>query len=251
MRKLINKVWWYKPNQYTTTFTLTATWSDGTSSVYTFTKSDSSWSPVGDHDGELLISAPTSSGGSFRVRAYVDNPFVDLNADFSNSHSHKPATQVKLRRIVYDRNIDNDAIFYRFNPDTFENGSVWSLFSTSDLSDVFITNLTESVTLPNEKSPMGAWAGWGLFNETCPVASMVTRAVVAGEEIKHMPVSAYVYNSDEGFPVLDKEALSALIGNDTDGFKPTINGVFKLLPLYKSSGSIAWWLDDKDYNVQN
>ena len=251
MRKLINKSWWYRPNAYTTTLTLMATWSDGTSSVYEFRKSGSSWSPVGDHDGELLIYLPDDSTTAFRVRAYKDRPFVKLDATYGNATTQAQATQVNLRRIVFDRNIDNDAIFYRFNPQTFQNGSVWDLFNDKDLRDVYITNLTEGITLPNEKYPMGAWAGWGLFNETCPVSAMVTRATIGAEEIKHMPVSSYIYNSAEGFPVVDKEGMKALIGNETDGFNPNVNGVFKLLPLYKSSGQITWWMDKKDYNAQN
>ena len=244
MRKLIRKVWTYRPNKYTTVLTLTASWSDGTSSVYSFNRSGSSWIPSGTHDEKLLIYLPTEKVGMFRVRAYEDCPFVKLECGYGNSRVSKNTKDINLRRIVFDRSIDDEAIFYRFGRGMYYGNSIWGMFDENDLSDIYLTNLTESVTLPNNKVSNGSWDGWGLYNETCPEDRMKIRYVSGSTKVRHMPVMQTFLTTNPGFPVIGKEKIDEMVT------KPNVNGVFKLLPLYEFNNSLAWWPYENDYNAQ-
>lgn len=252
MVKLINKAWWYRPNAYTTQFELTATWSDGTTSVYTYIKSDSSWILQGDHDGKLLITVPNKEGGSFIIRAYTNNPFTSLNAVYSNATSSNAAEQIDLKKFIYDRTIDNDAIFYRFSGFSGtshvgwdEDWSVWEIFDFKDLGDVYITNLTEGFKLPERKDPFGPFEGWALLNETCPESEMKNRTTGGSYDVKKMPVSWYMNYTDPAFPTVSKEQEDIMLA------MPNIGGVYKLLPLYKTSGMPTYNVDTTDYNAEN
>ena len=132
MGTLIKKIWWYRPNAYTTTFTLTATFGNG-ESEYVFQKTEESWEAIGTHDSRLVIILPNDTNGQrFLVRAYVEDPFVDLSATYANATSQSTAREVGLKRIVFDKTFFDT---HTFEPNCdFENP--FDLFNDSDLGDI-------------------------------------------------------------------------------------------------------------------
>lgn len=248
MAKLIKKAWTFRPNAYTTVFSLTATFANGETSVYSYRKVDVSWEPVGTHDTRLAIMLPSRLGGAFIVRSYENDPYTSITPSYANEHTTVESEPVNLLRISFPVDeYDNNAPFYHFtnNTDKF----MWDLFNQEDLYDRYITNLTDSVEVPQLKVPDGFanYYGWGLLNETCPVEKMSARSFnpATGEYVMYMPVSDEIPEISQGFPVINAQKLANIMQ------QPCVNSRYVLLPLIKSTGMVTWWEDTKDYREED
>lgn len=241
MKRYIDKIWWYYPNAYTTTMVLTAYFADGSSSVYNFNKEGESWVADRNNDSRLVITLPTSDDKRFYVRAYSNDPFDRLACAYSNETSSGETQGIDLSRIVFPVDeFDNSSVFYGFTADQ-GTWQPWSLFNPDDLSDIFITNITQGFKLPDKLHKYGPWAGWGLLNETVPMEQIRPRA----NNLKWMPCASIISEHDEGFPRVNQSKVAEIISS------PCVGKKYKLLPLYNDgAGQPIWYLENKDYREE-
>lgn len=243
MSTYINKIWWYKPNNYTTSFTLTATFEDD-EVEYPFRKSEGNWERVGEHDSRIAIIMPSEDNGNrFIVRSYDDDPFIDLNATYANATSLTSAREVTLKRIVFDKTFfDNELFFANSGED-----NPWDLFDDNDLGDIYLTNITTNITLPNALSANADWYGWGLFNETVPAVELEP----ADSDYYKIPLSWEYGKAMQGFPEVSTTQSSAShpdLSRVTDA--AAVNNTYKMVPLYNTNATEYWTPDTHDYGPQ-
>ena len=241
MSTLLTKYWWYKPNRYTTTFTLTATFGDSTSE-YVFNKIGESWEAVGTHDSRLVIILPNANNGNrFIVRAYDNDVFVSLNAEYSNAYSQSIAKPANMARMVFDKSFYSTHLF---EPNcAYDNP--YDLFNDSDLHDIYFTNLTETITLPNKNSNYGHWYGWGAYNQTKPY-SMLNK-INDLDNLYRMPLS-WIYSWQlAGFPTVGiNNSTSSHPGISKFYEIPMVDHKVYMVPLYHNEKPY-YDIDTKDY----
>lgn len=254
MEKLVNKVWWYEPNQYTTIFTLTATWVDGTTSVYTFRKSGSSWSPVGDHDGKLLIFMPTQNVDKFHVRAYADNPFVSLDAEYANEHGSSSTSAVNMTRIHFARTMEEfDTTDVWLMHHDAEGGypewNAWDDFANVETPDIFFTNLTDKIVLPNydRTIPVGQFNGWCVIDDSQEDVKELYRAAVGPKpnlykvkvswhHFMNVQVEDGVDATYENWNIVTRDGNQSYFGLKNLLTKQSLGGTYRALPVFYQSG---------------
>lgn len=241
MGTLLTKYWWYQPNQYTTTFKLIAVFNNGTS-TYTFNKTAESWVAVGSHDSRLVITLPnTNNGNRFIVQVYDNDVFVSLGAEYSNDSSRSEAESVNMQRLVFDKTFYSTHLF---EPNcAYDNP--YDLFDDSDLHDIYFTNLTETITLPNKNSNYGHWYGWGAYNQTKPY-SMLNK-INDLDNLYRMPLS-WIYSWKlPGFPTVGiNDSTSAHPNIDKLCEAPIVNNVIYMVPLYHNE-TPYYDIDTTDY----
>lgn len=250
MSTLISKVWFYTPNQYTTIFTLSALFADGSESVYEFRKSNSSWAPSGEtHDDKLLIVMPSEESHSFRVRAYEEYPFISLSATYGNNSSSAEATRIDLQRFIFDKSFDKDHPYYRYL--VFTNNDPWNSLPAT-IPDIFLTNLTEYLTLPTPVTDSSniadnitdGWYGWGILNGSYSTRKADPYGGNPDSTSRYMPVSAYITNHYSKLPVIPLKSdipVGATDANTIFGERdivqiPSLGGVYRILPIYNKQG---------------
>lgn len=241
MGTLLTKYWWYQPNQYTTTFKLIAVFNNGTS-TYTFNKTAESWVAVGSHDSRLVIILPNANNGNrFIVRAYDNDVFVSLNAEYSNAYSQSIAKPANMSRMVFDKSFYSTHLF---EPNcAYDNP--YDLFNDSDLHDIYFTNLTETITLPNKNSNYGHWYGWGAYNQTKPY-SMLNK-INDLDNLYRMPLS-WIYSWQlAGFPTVGiNNSTSSHPGISKFYEVPMVDHRVYMVPLYHNEKPY-YDIDTNDY----
>lgn len=243
MASLIKKAWVYVPNEYTTKFTLTATFGDGQTEVFSYNKTDGSWAPAGAQSRRIAVIAPSSPDESrFIVRAFVDDPFVSLTASYGNATSTKTAESVNMTKMVFDKN------FFNNRPFTASSGDLpnpYFIFDDEDLADIYFTNLTSELTLPTKKYNFGSWYGWGVYNETKPYSEMLTNP--GGFRI--MPLSWIFSWKLTGYPNISASAsTNSHPGLNSAVEAPIVNNKLYMVPLYHYENP-QFDIDTKDYRI--
>lgn len=263
MSALINKIWYYTPNQYTTNFELTALFEDGHTSVYAFQKSGTSWEPVNpsSHDGRLLITVPDGENNSFHVRAYTNDPFVSLSATYSNATSSATATDVMLKRFKFDKSYTYQHPYYRYLQ--YPNNDIWQGFP-SDMQDIFLTNLTDYVIMPTPKiegTPLervsDKWYGWAIVNGS--VSLKESQNMEGSQTDKRIPAATYIHREFFNLNLSKLPLKSTLpVGADTTNSisgerdileVPNLGGVYKMLPIYIDGVTRNFYLDNRENDI--
>lgn len=166
MRELIDKYWWFLPNENTTQFKLDVVWPDNTSSSYVYAKSNGSWVPQGTHDSRLIISFVEDR---FIVQAYIDDPFTTITDTYSNEATSVTNETIKLRKIHFPTNMsefDISRIINLYVEDShLGDFNAWSWFDNSQLKDIYLTNITENIALPDYTGTDSRFEGWCVIDD--------------------------------------------------------------------------------------
>ena len=264
MSTLINKVWSYTPNEYTTIFRLTALFEDGSESVYEFHKSDSSWEVYNSlPDAKLVITVPDASNSSFRVRAYTDNPFISLSATYANDIASTDVQDVGLKRFVFDHSYDYTHPYYKWL--SLVNDNPWNGLPAS-IPDIFLTNLTEYLTLPTPTTTSqnivdnidSDWFGWGILNGSYSIANSRPRSGNQASTDKQMPVGAMVTRNYSGLPNIPLKSTITVGASDLDTLRgnrdiitiPDLGNVYTILPIYNKQGEQTFYTTSEDYTIR-
>ena len=251
MSALINKIWLFAPNEYTTIFKLTVLFTDGSESVYEYHKSGTSWVSSGAHDGKLIITLPDEDSSAFRVRAYKDTPFISMRSVYANSAHSKEMPSIDLKRIIFDRGFDGSHPYY--DAWTLVNNNPWNGFP-DEMPDIFLTNLTEYVTLPSPtiwngvttESVDSKWYGWGVLNNTYSVRAADYYRGNPSWSSRYMPVSTIITRNYSALPEIPLQSdmplnptdKNTIIGQRDIASMPTLGNCYRFLPIY--NGGSYW-----------
>lgn len=237
----MKKAWLFKPNEYTTSFTLTATFADG-QAVFEYTKTEGSWVPKGTHSPRLVISpASESNDWCFVVRAFENDVFDAIRATYANARTSTDGVRVGMKRLVFDKDFYSTHLF---EPNC-DYDNPYDLFNNSDLGDICFTNLTKNITLPNKKENYGHWYGWGAYNQTKPYSKL--NKINDYDNLYRMPLS-WIYSTQlEGFPTIDINDSTSEHPNISKLCEaPMVDDVIYMVPLYHNE-TPYYDIDTNDY----
>lgn len=247
MGNLISKVWWFKPNAHTTYFELHATFTDNTTSVYAFRKVGASWEPTGEsHDDRLVIMLPGNEYSSFIVRTYDNDPYMSITPVYGNGHMTVTSDEIQLTRIHFptEEEFDiNDVVYISGDATQYEPAwNLWEMFDrATDLQDIFVSSLTESITLPPYKLPHAYFDGWCILDETAdpikvqfPGTDVNPKYRVKSSWYRLMQSRSNPWNEVGLEDTEDSRGLKTLLS------KASLNGTYRMIPIGYSSGDWSY-----------
>lgn len=245
MADFLEKVIWFEPNEFTTIFTLTAIFADGTQSVYNFTKQDNVWLASDNNDNRLQITPPGAEN-KFMVKGYENDAWSQLQPVYANASASVNGEEVNLIRVVFDKTFD-------FSTNIIgSTAHSWSIFNENDLKPIEITSYTPTITLPVSTISNSNFYGWGLLNETVPESELQTLDNIH----YYAPISWYrhvdIHNTNgDPWNVVHRENYSDVNrGLDNLMSMPVVNNQYKVIPLYYSAGRPSFKQYLTDYRQQ-